>query len=236
VRHLVLELDALPTLREATAAADVDLPAAATLADLAGVDAVRLGVNADLKPVRAEDVLDARRAARRLELRMPPSEGLLKLALDARPDRVLLARDAREGRAAAAPLDLRGSGSELAPVVRALTDAGIATAALVVPDLDAVKAAHAAGVAGVELYTGALVDLPPRERQEALLALGDAARLAAKLRLELGVGGSLGYRTLRAVIEAAPAVERVAVGRAALARAVLVGLDRALRDLRALVA
>ena len=71
MRRITLALDGLPSLREATAAADVDLAAAATLAELAGVDAIRLGANEDLKPVREEDVREARRAARRLELRMP---------------------------------------------------------------------------------------------------------------------------------------------------------------------
>ena len=66
MRKLVLELDALSSLREATATSEIDLPAAATLAELAGVDAVRLGVNVDLKPVREEDVYDTRRATRRL--------------------------------------------------------------------------------------------------------------------------------------------------------------------------
>ena len=56
------------------------LASAVTLAELAGVDAVRLGVNEDLKPVREADVLAARRAARRLELRMPPSQPMLKVA------------------------------------------------------------------------------------------------------------------------------------------------------------
>lgn len=236
MRALILELDALPMLREATAAADVDLPAAAALAELAGVDAVRLGVNRDLKPVRAEDLRDLRRTSRRLELRMAPSEALLGIALETRPDRVLLAADAREGRTATAPLDLRGGGEHLAPVVRALAEAGIPTYALVSPALDAVKQVHAEGVAGVELYTGALVDLPSAEREQALALLGDAARLASKLRLDLGIGGGLGYRSIPDVIQAAPVAMRVAVGRAALTRAVLVGLDQALRDLRARVA
>lgn len=235
MRTLVLELDGLPSLREATHATDIDLPAAATLAELAGVDAVRLGANADLKPVRAEDLTDTRRAARRLELRMSPHEGLLKVALEVRPDRVLLAGDGLEGRSAAAPLDLRGGHDGLGPVVRSLGEAGIAVSVLVTPDLEAVKSAHAAGIGGVELFTGALVDLPPKERADALEGLGDAARLAAKLRMAIGIGGGLGYRTLREVIEAAPVADRIAVGRAALARAVLVGLDRALRDLRAIV-
>ena len=61
-------------------------------------------------------------------------------------------------------------------------------------------------------------------------------RLAAKLRLGIGIGGGLGFRIVRELLEAAPAVERVAIGRAAIARALLVGLDRSVRDLRALLA
>jgi pyridoxine 5-phosphate synthase len=232
MRALILELDSLPTLREATAAADVDLPAAATLAELAGVDAVRVGVNRDLKPVREEDLKDLRRTARRLELRMAPSEALLAIALETRPDRVLLAADAREGRTATAPLDLRGGSEELAAVVKTLAEAGIASHALVAPAIEAVKPLHAQGLAGVELFTGALVDLPSVERERAMVALGDAARLGSKLKLEIGLGGGLGYRNVPEVIEAAPAASRVAVGRAALTRALLVGLDQALRDLR----
>jgi pyridoxine 5-phosphate synthase len=235
MRTFVVELDALPSLREAAGAHEVDLAAAATLAELAGVDAVRLGVNLDLKPVREDDLRDARRAARRLELRMPPVETLLKVALALRPDRVLLAADGREGRAAASPLDLRGANS-VAPVVRALGEAGIGAAALIGPNVEAVKRAHSEGLSRVELYTGALTDLPGPERKNALNGLSDAARLAAKLGIEVGVAGGLGYRSLREVLDAAPAAERVAVGRAALARALLVGLDQALRDLRALAA
>ena len=232
MRSLTLELDALPSLRDAMAA-PVDIQAAATLAELAGVDTVRLGVNPDLKPVSEEDLRDTRRAARRFELRMPPLDSLVRVALDVRPNAVLLASD--RGAGPSAPLEFRAGAGALAHVIRALGDAGIDVAALVAPTLDAVKTAHAHGVAHVELYTGALVDRPASERGKALAALGDAARLASKLGVGLGLAGGLGYRTLPEVIEAAPAAERVAVGRAALTRAVLVGLDRALRDLRALL-
>ncbi len=98
--------------------------------------------------------------------------------------------------------------------------------------LDAIKAAHGDGATGVELYTGSILDLPEAERKAELEALGDAVRLAAKLQMRIGVGGGLGYRTLHEVIDGAPAVEWIAVGRAAIARSLLVGLDRALRDLR----
>ena len=235
MRALVLELDSLPSLREATDAADVDLTAAATLAELAGVDAVRLGLSPDGKPVREEDVRDTRRAARRLELRMAPGQELVRLALDVQPHAVLLAAEGSEGRSAAHPLDLRQGADGLGAVVRALREAGMGVAMLVSPALESVKAAHAAGASGIEIYTGSIVDLPAPQRRAELQPLGDAARLGAKLGLEVGLGGGLGYRSLPEVLAACGAAERVAVGRAALTRALLVGLDRALRDLRALL-
>ncbi len=235
MRGLSLALDALPSLRDATSSSDIDLAAAATLAELAGVDAVRLGVNEDLKPVREEDVQEVRRAARRLELCMPSNQSLLRVALEARPDRVVLAAQGRDGRSPAGPLEVKGRSLPVGPIVRALAEAGIPVATLVAPEIEAVRAVHAEGVGGVEFFTGAIVDLPAPERGRELERLADAVRLAAKLRLSIGLGGGLGYRTLREMLEAAPAAERVVVGRAALARAMLVGLDRALRDLRGLV-
>jgi pyridoxine 5-phosphate synthase len=227
MRRLSISLGALPGLRDATATSDLDVAAAATLAELSGIDSIRLGINDDLKPVSEEDLREVRRAVRRFDLRMPPSQALLKIALETRPDRVLLSSDG--------PLDLRVRAVPLAPMVRSLDDAGIPVWAVVSPDLESVKIAHAEGVSGVEVYTGAIVDLPHVERRAALESLGDSVRLASKLRLGVGVGGALGFATIREVLEAAPAAEWVAIGRAAVARSVLVGLDRALRDLRALI-
>jgi pyridoxine 5-phosphate synthase len=234
-RRLVVALDGLPSLRDATASADVDLAAAATLAELAGVDAVRLGVSQDLKPVREEDLAEARRAVRCLELRMPPVPALLRVALDLRPDRVLLSAEGGDGRSPSGPVDLRGRPQPIAAALRTLAEAGIPAGAVVAADFEIVKLAHGAGVSFVELHTGAIVDLPGAERMAALQRLADAVRLASKLRLGVGVGGGLGFRSVGEVLVASPALESVAVGRAAVARAMLVGMDRAVRDLRTLV-
>ena len=226
MRRLILALDALPGLREA-AAAELDVAAAATLAELAGVHGVRLGVTEDLKPVRPEDVLEARRASRVLELRMPPSQAVVKVALEARPDLVLLGSDG--------PLDLRSRNVPLGPIVRALGEAGIPVAVRIAPHAEALKAVHAEDVRSVEFFTGRVVNLPGAERAAELERLSDAVKLAAKLGISIGLGGGLGYGNLPEVLAAAPAAESVTVGRAAVARAILVGLDRAIRDLRTLV-
>ena len=236
MRRLTFPLDALPALREATGNRDVNLAAAASLAELAGVDAVRLTVTEELRPVRQLDVQEARRAAQSLELRMPPTQGALKVALEGRPDLVVLASEGWDRHASGCgPIDLRGRPAGLGPVLRSLGDGGIPAVALIAPDMEAVKAAHGLGVAGVELFTGAIADLPAAERATELERLSDAARLAAKLRLSLGLSGGLGFRTLRELVDAVPAVGRVVVGRALVARSLLVGIDRAVRDLRAIL-
>jgi pyridoxine 5-phosphate synthase len=230
MRRLSVSLESMAALREATGAA-VDLAGAATLADLAGVDAVRLGLAEELRPVGEADVRAVRRAAPVLELRLAPAPALVKVALEAQPQRVVLASDSRSAPGTAAPLDFRAWGSALPPVVRGLRQAGIAVAALVRPDLDAVKAAHGLECDAVELFTAAALDLPENERRAALEQLGDAARLAAKLHLGVGLSGGLDSRRVEAALLAAAPAERVCMGRAFVARALLIGIERAVRDL-----
>lgn len=232
MRGLVASLDALAALREAGGREEPRLVVFAMAAELAGADGVSVGASEGLRPVRESDLHDLRRVARSLDLRLAPTPSLLKLALEVRPDRVLLAAEPLRGSFEAAPLEpaaLRGQGQS---AVRALREAGLPAWARVAPDLESVKAAHAAEVDGVELHTLAIVDLPESERPAALERFADAARLAAKLRLPTRAAGALDGRRLRDLVAAAPVLEGVRVGRELVARALLVGVDRAVRDLR----
>ena len=229
-RALCVSLDAaIPA--GASARLVARLTAAATFTELAGADRVRVSVREELTLIGAAELRDLRRSARQLELCMAPSPGLVKCALETRPDRVLLAAESREGRPATA-LDLAGWSASLPGVLRTLREAGIEVALAIAPTLDAVKAAHAQAATSVEFSTALLVDLPPRERQAALIALGDAARLAAKLRMSAGAGGGLDLAALAIVLEAAPSLEWISAGRGVIERALLVGIERAVRDWR----
>ena len=155
----------------------------------------------------------------------------VKLALEVRPDRVILAGDARDR--ASRTVDLRaGRDSGLAQTIGALAEGGIHVAARIKPELAAVKTAHTLGLSDVEFYTGDLLDLPGKERQAELEGLGDAARIAAKLHIAMGVAGGLDFANVGEVLLAAPVAGRVVVGRALIARAMLVGIDCAVRDFR----
>lgn len=204
MRDLVLTIDSLYALPHA------DIVAAVKLAELAGVEAVR--VSGDRSEI---DVITLRRTARFLEVAIEPTPAGLKVALEVRPDRVLLLEPAPHA------------------VLRPLEEAGIPVHARIAHDVDAVKTAHTAGVSGVELDTSHSVDLPKLDRDAALDRLGDAARMASKLRLPVSIGGALDERSLRLFAERVPALARVAVGRALVARAALVGIERAVADFRA---
>jgi pyridoxine 5-phosphate synthase len=228
--RIVFSLDSWPALREFAGDGRSDLGAAAHLAELAGAESLRLSINEELVPVREADVDTLRRAARSMELRMPVTQNLLKIPLEARPDRVVLVGERHEAVGPAPPVDARISGAALGSVLRSLADAGIRASVRVAPELDAVRAVHAQGVTDVELFTGHVVDLPQTERLSALQTLGDTARLATKLRMGIALAGGLDDRNVREVIEAAPSAERVVFGRGLARRALLVGLDRAVRD------
>jgi pyridoxine 5'-phosphate synthase PdxJ len=230
--RIVLSLDTWPALRDFAGGDRSELGAAAALAELAGVDSLRLSINADLSPVREVDVDALRRAARSFELRMPVSQALLKIPLDARPDRVVLVGERHEATGPAPPVDGRVAGPELGIVLRSLAEAGIATSVRIAPEVDAIRAVHAQGVSDVELFTGYLVDLPDAERRGALTTLGDTTRLASKLRLGIAIAGGLDERNIGEILAMAPAAERVVFGRGLARRALLVGLDRAVRDFR----
>jgi pyridoxine 5-phosphate synthase len=228
VKRLTIALDALATLGVESQSGEFDVTAAATLAQLAGADAIRLGLFEGAPAERERQAASLRRAAHTLELRMPGSPSILKHALEVRPDLVVMTGEFRGNGSWSAALDPAAPG--LAAIVRSLAEAGITAAALLYPSVETVKAAHALGFRSIELFTAPALDAP--EVELALQPLSDALRLAAKLRLAVGIGGGLDYRNLATALAAAPSVERIVVGRAAIARAALVGLDRAVRDLR----
>ena len=230
--QIVISLDSWAALRDFASGRRSELGAAAALAELAGVDALRLSINEELAPVRETDVAELRRAARCLELRMPISQHLVKIPLEARPDRVVLVGEQHEANGQAPPVDARVAGARLGAVLRSLEEAGIATCVRIAPEVDAIRAVHSHGVTEVELFTGYLVDLPDAERRGALVMLGDTARLASKLRLGVSIAGGLDERNVSEVLEAAPAAERVVLDSGLARRALLVGLDRAVRDFR----
>jgi pyridoxine 5-phosphate synthase len=233
---LVVGLDQLAALRDAGSARDPEPAVAAALAELAGAGGIRVTCGRERGGIQERDVRLLREIARTaLLLRMPTQDEFLKLALGVRPDVVTLIPGQREGLGAERGLDVEDRRQELLPFVEALKGAGILVGVLVDPVAVQVKAAHRAGVGAVLLHTGRFCwAADDASRAAEFEALANAAKAAQRLGLVVHAGGGLTYHGASAVAEV-PEVTAVDIGHHLIARATLVGMDGAVRELRRLL-
>ena len=226
-------LDHLVTLRSVGGSRDPDPVVAAAQAELAGADGIRVTFGSERGGVRDRDVRLLREVVRTtLMLRMPPQDECLKLALAVRPDVVTLIPGEREGFGAERGLDVEDRRQELVPFLDALKGIGILTAVLVDPSPIQMKAAHRAGSGGVLLHAGRFCwASDDAGRAAEFEALTNAAKVAHRLGLIVQAGGGLGYQSV-GVVAAIPEIASLDVGHALIARAALVGVGEAGRELR----
>jgi pyridoxine 5-phosphate synthase len=229
---LFVGLDQLAALRPAGMARDPDPIAAAALAELAGAGGVTLTLGRERTGMQERDLRLLRETARSpLNVCLPPQEEWVKLALAVRPDLVTLVPESRQGLGAERGLDVEDRRAELAPLIEALRSAGITASLLVEAAPAQVKAAHRAGGAAVLLHTGRFCWAEdPAARAAEIERLVNAAKVGQRLGLAVHAGGGLGHETL-GEIAPIPEIAAVHVGHALIARAVLVGIGQAVRDL-----
>jgi pyridoxine 5-phosphate synthase len=233
-RRLVVNVDHVATVRQARQAKHPDPVAAAQLALLGGAQGIVAHLREDRRHIQDRDVRLLRQVVHEYFcLEMAPTQEMLKIALEVRPDSVTLVPERREERTTEGGLDVLMALGEIGEIVRALHESQMRTCLFVEPDLEQVKAAHRLGARAVELHAGRYAEGGPTQTDE-LRRLEDAAKLAAKLRLDVGVGHGLDYRNVGplAVLEA---IREFSIGHSIVSRAVLVGMERAVREMRDLV-
>jgi pyridoxine 5-phosphate synthase len=148
-----------------------------------------------------------------------------------KPDQVTLVPERREEITTEGGLDVALNGVQLKPVVRMLQEGSIEVSMFVDPDPEQVKASHHIGAQAVELNTAAYADAhDERAREDALRKVADAARLARKLGLLVHAGHGLTYANVGR-LAALPELRELNIGHNIVARAVLVGMERAVREM-----
>jgi pyridoxine 5-phosphate synthase len=234
-RRLVVNVDHVATLRQARRIREPDPVAAATLALLGGADGIVVHLREDRRHVQERDVRLLREIVHSCFcLEMAAAPEMLKKALEVRPDSVTFVPERREELTTEGGLDVVAHGAELREPLRALADAQIRTCLFVDPDLEQIKASHRLDARAVEVHTGRYAEGGPGREPE-LRRIEDAARLAAKVGLEVGVGHGIDYRNVRALARLEH-IEEFSIGHSIVGRAVLVGMERATAEMRALVA
>ncbi len=233
---LVVGLDPLAMLREAGGARDPDPVVAAALAELAGAGGIRVTCGREHGGIQERDVRLLREVIRTaFLLRIPPSDDFLKLALAVRPDVVTLIPGEREGLGAERGLDVEDRRQELLPFIEALKGNGVLVGISVDPLPTQVKAAQRAGAGIVHVHTGRFCwATNDSSRAIEFETLTNATKVAQRLGLIVHAGGGLGFHSAPAVA-AIPEVTAVDVGHSLVARAALVGVGEAVRELQRLL-
>jgi pyridoxine 5-phosphate synthase len=229
-----VNVDHVATVRQARRGVNPDPVTAATLAILGGADGIVVHLREDRRHVQDRDVRVLRQTVHGLLcLEMAPTQEMLKIALEVRPTSVTLVPERREELTTEGGLDVAAQLGAIGEMARAFRDGQIRSCLFVDPDLDQVKAAHRVGADAVEIHTGRYAEGGPG-LQEELRRIEDSVRLATKLGLEVGVGHGLDYENVRR-IAANPEVEEFSIGHSIVSRAVLVGMERAIAEMKALV-
>src|SRR5512137_720925 len=234
--RLGVNVDHVATLRQARRAAYPDPVTAASLAELAGADQITIHLREDRRHVQDRDLLVLRKTVTtRLNLEMAAAQEMVKIAYEVKPDIVTLVPERREELTTEGGLDAVGARDHVRRVVKTLRDADIEVSLFIDPDLDQVKSAHRAEAGTVEFHTGRYCDARlASDRRKELARLVDACKAAAKLGLRVAAGHGLNYQNVLPVA-AIGEIDELNIGHAIVARAVLVGMERAVREMKELL-
>jgi len=235
--RLGVNIDHVATVRQARRADVPDPVQAAVLAELGGADGITVHLREDRRHIQDRDVELLRRTVKvPLNVELAATQEMLRAALTAKPDQVTLVPERRDEVTTEGGLDVALNAVQLKPVVRTLRDAGIQVSVFVDPVLEQVKAAHKVDSQAIEINTAAYSEAPSREAREAeLRRVVDAARIGRKLGIGVHAGHGLDYRNV-AWVAAVPEISELNIGHSIVSRAILVGLERAVREMREAIA
>jgi pyridoxine 5-phosphate synthase len=231
--RLGVNIDHVATLRQVRGGLEPDPVAAAVLVELAGADGLVVHLREDRRHIQDRDLTRLREIVQtKLDLEMAPDEAIAKIALSVKPHMVTLVPERRQELTTEGGLDITGLRDRLTGLIELLHDGGIPVSLFIEPDLNQVKASHKVGADYVELHTGRYANAQrAKEEQAEFEAIAQAAKLAYKLGLGVNAGHGLNYRNVRRLTQI-PEIVEYNIGHSIIARAVLVGLDRAVREMK----
>lgn len=234
--ELAVNVDHVATLRQARGIDYPDPVAAAVAAEIAGADAIVVHLREDRRHIQERDVRLLRQTVQsKLILEMAATSEMLGIALDILPHTVTLVPEKREELTTEGGLDLVTHQDIIREAISTLKNAGIKLCIFIDPDLDQIKIAHKIDADMIEIHTGAFCDAPTEAKaRREFLRIVDAAKIGTKLKLGVNAGHGICYNTIKA-FEGLREIREFSIGHSIVARAVLVGMDQAVRDMKQLV-
>ena len=229
--RLYINIDHVATVRQARRTDEPDPVRAATLCELAGADGITVHLREDRRHIQDRDVELLRRTVRTvLNLELATAEEIVTIAERLKPDQATLVPERREEITTEGGLDCARGAERLKAVLARLRGAGVRTSLFVSPDPASLAAALRLAPDAVELHTGRWAH-EWRSGAAALAELATSARAARAAGVAVHAGHGLTYENVGPVA-ALPEIEELNIGHSVVSRAVLVGLDRAVREMR----
>ena len=233
IPRLGVNVDHVATVRQARGSEQPDPVAAAVLAEKAGADGITVHLREDRRHIQERDVRALRHFVRHLNFELAAAPEVVALALELAPQACCLVPERREEVTTEGGLDCTVDPDRIAAVTEQLTSTGARVSLFIDPDVNQLQAAQAAGAHCVELHTGVYANAKtPAARSEALGKLRMAAAAGHDLGLEVHAGHGLDLRNV-GPIAAIPQVAELNIGHAIVARALLVGMEAAVAEMRA---
>jgi len=234
--ELMVNIDHVATLREARGVYYPDPVYAASVVEMAGAAGIVVHLREDRRHIKDRDVRVLREVVRtRFNLEMAATDEMVSVAREIKPEMSTLVPEKRQELTTEGGLDVAGMKGRITDVVGRLREKGILVSLFVDPDEAQVRASKETGAEMIELHTGAYCEAETEKRRiEELKKVIIAARMAADLGLRVNAGHGLHYHNV-ADIASIPDIEDLAIGHSIIARAVFVGLDRAVRDMIELI-
>ena len=232
---LGVNIDHIANVRQARRTVEPDPVPMAMLAELGGADGITVHLREDRRHIQDRDVELLRQTVRsRLNLEMAATPEMLAIALRVRPDMVTLVPERREEVTTEGGLDIVAQQSALTALVSQLQEAQIPVSLFVDPDGRQLEASKASGAQWVELHTGAYAEAGWHEQPQELARLSEGSAIARQLGLRVNAGHGLTYQNVEPVA-ALPGMEELNIGHTIVARALAVGLQQAVREMKALI-
>ena len=230
---LAVKIDHVAALRNAQKSQSPDPVTAATIAEMAGADGITAHLRLDRKYINDRDVRILRSVVQsKLILETASASEMVGVALDIKPDLVILVPEKREEFTADGGLDLIVHRSDIYDTVATLQNSGIPVGLLVDPEPEQIRLAHKIGASLVEIHTATYCDAKTaQKRHQAFLNIVDAVKLAHKLKFSVKVGRGLCYKTVKAFKK----IDEFSIGHSIISRAVLIGMQAAVADMRSLI-
>ncbi len=234
--RLSVNIDHVATLRQARGGKQPDPVTAALMAELAGADGLILHLREDRRHVQDRDLELLRQVAKtRINLEMANTEEIIQIALRVKPDLVTFVPERRQELTTEGGLDVSVHRDSLQKSIRRLKKAGIPSSLFIDGDLRQIRASKRVGAEAVEIHTGKYADASnPQARQKEFLRVAQALRHALRLGLRVNIGHGLDYQNVTP-FTALSGIEDYSIGHSIMARALFVGLERAVRDMKQLI-